>query len=375
MITPHSPDEFDVFPWICNFETGHKEIDKQHKKLFSLINKLARTLILEETVDLKLIFSELIQYTKFHFESEESIWAEFLKDDLWCSNHHSMHTSFLPAVSKIKNDAAAKPLVEVVEEILQFLISWLVNHIINDDKRLAIAVNAISRGHTIDQAKAIADDKMNDSLLHLFEASMQMYRTASSQMLSLARERNARAKVEAKLREANDKLAELSITDQLTGLFNRRHFNDVIESELQRAKRDQNTLTLISFDIDYFKKLNDHYGHSVGDEALRKLGQRLRESCRRSGDFPFRLGGEEFAVITTDQTLKADIECGEIIRSQIESLRVPNINSKISDFMTVSVGVIVANPETGYDSTELVRIVDQRLYAAKNLGRNRVVGD
>jgi len=375
MTEQSTSNEFDVFPWTCNFETGHDEIDRQHKKLFSLINSLARSLTQGESTSLHRAFDELVQYAKFHFEYEESVWAEFFNEDPWFSNHHLKHESFLPAVSALQNNEEGKPLIEVVEDILQFLIGWLVHHIIDDDKRLAIAIQAISRGHTIEQAKAIADKDMNDSLLELFEAGMQMYRTVSSQSLSLIRERNARAKVEAALREANDQLAELSITDQLTGLFNRRHFDNVIKAELQRAHRDHKSLTLISFDIDYFKKLNDHYGHSVGDEALRKVGQRLKASCRRSGDFSFRLGGEEFAVLTTDQTHKDGMECGEIIRRHIEEMKVPNTNSTVSEYMTVSVGVVIASPETGYDSEKLMKVVDQRLYDAKYQGRNQVVAD
>ncbi|WP_432472750.1 GGDEF domain-containing protein [Amphritea sp. HPY] len=367
-------NDFDVFPWIGNFKIGHEEIDRQHKKLFSLINELARSLIQGESVDLRRAFDELVQYANFHFKYEESVWAEFLDEvDLWFSDHNSKHESFLLSVSALQNNAKGKPVIEVLEDILQFLIGWFVYHIIDDDKRLVIAIKAMSHGHTIEQAKAIADKEMNGSVLELFEAGMQMYRTSSSQSLSLIRERKARAKVEAELREANDQLAELAITDQLTGLFNRRHFDNVIKAELQRAHRDQKSLALISFDIDYFKKLNDHYGHSVGDEALKKIGQRLKEICRRSSDFSFRLGGEEFAVITTDQTNQDGMEYGERIRKHIEELKIPNINSKASDYMTVSVGLVIANPETGYDSDKLMKIVDQRLYAAKDLGRNRIV--
>ena len=366
-------NEFDLFPWTRSLETGHEEIDRQHKKLFSLINELARSSVRGVSSDLHRTFDELSRYAKLHFEFEESVWAEFFNEDPWLKKHNSKHKSFLPAVSALQSNTKGKPLIEAVEEILQFLIDWLIHHIFDEDKRLAIAINAISLGHTIEQAKTIADHKMKESLRELFETGIQMYRTASSQSLSLLRERNAYVKVEAELREANSKLSELSITDQLTGLFNRRHFDNVFKAELQRARRDQKSLSMISFDIDYFKKLNDHYGHSVGDEALKEVGQRLQKLCRRSSDFAFRLGGEEFAVITTDKTHNDGVEYGEIIRNHIEDLKVPNINSMVSDYMTVSVGVVIANMENGYDPDNMMKIVDQRLYAAKDLGRNQVV--
>ncbi|MAY41540.1 MULTISPECIES: GGDEF domain-containing protein [unclassified Neptuniibacter] len=365
--------EFQVFPWTVNFETGHQEIDKQHRKLFSLINELAISLTRGEVADLNQTFDKLVQYANFHFKYEESVWAEYFNEDPWFHKHHLKHDSFLPAVSALQNDNRDKPLTEMTEDILQFLIGWLVHHIIDDDKRLAIGVKAIRQGHSIEQAKAIANKEMHESLLELFQAGMQMYQNVSSQSLDLLRERNSRAKVETELRQANKKLAELSITDQLTGLFNRRHFDHVIKTELQRANRDKTHLAMILFDIDYFKCLNDHYGHTAGDNALKKIGQRLREVCRRSGDFSFRIGGEEFVIVTTDQNNENGLEYGEMIRGHIETMQIPNINSKVSAYLTVSVGVVVADPKIGYNPAELMKILDRRLYSAKDLGRNQVV--
>jgi len=366
--------EFDVFPWSKNFDTGHPEIDKQHKVLVKLLNKLANTLTHNDPASVNQAFEELAKYADYHFESEEAIWFEYFKDDSWFSSHQLRHASFLPKVLELKERDAHEPLDKVIEDIVKFLIRWLAFHIIDDDKRLAITANAINSGSTLEEAKTISDRKMSGSTRVLIETVMTMYDSLSSRTLDLMRERNARLKIEAELREANKKLEKLSITNQLTGLYNRRHFDDVLRSEHLRARRDGKLLTLIAFDIDYFKKLNDYYGHSAGDKALKKVGDRLKSICRRSSDFAFRTGGEEFAIISTsgesDDSAKA---FGEVIRKNIEGLTIPNENSKVSEYMTVSVGVAVIRPNDINDVNTLLKTADSRLYSAKHSGRNRVV--
>lgn len=105
---------FDVFPWPQNFETGHEEINRQHKKLFSLTNELARSLTQGESADLHRAFGELVLYAKSHFKYEKSVWAEFFSEDPRFNNHHSKHESFLPTISSLQNNAKGKPLIEAV---------------------------------------------------------------------------------------------------------------------------------------------------------------------------------------------------------------------------------------------------------------------
>jgi len=365
--------EFDVFPWSKNFDTGHPEIDKQHKVLVKLLNKLANTLTHNDPVSVNQAFEELAQYADYHFESEEAIWFEYFKDDSWFSSHQLRHASFLPKVLELKERDAHEPLDKVIEDIVKFLIRWLAFHIIDDDKRLAITAGALSSGSTLEEAKAISDRKMSGSTRVLIETVMTMYDGLSSRTLDLMRERNARLKIEAELRDANKKLEKLSITDQLTGLYNRRHFDDTIRAEFHRARREGKLLTLISFDIDYFKKLNDFYGHSVGDKALKKVGDRLKNICRRASDFAFRTGGEEFAILSTSESNDSALAFGESIRKHIEGLTIPNENSKVSEYMTVSVGVAVTRPNDVNDAGTLLKTADRRLYTAKHKGRNIVI--
>ena len=314
-------DHFEVFPWNKNFETGIATIDEQHKVLVSLLNELAGTLARDDQLEINRVFDELAEYANFHFETEEAIWVEYFGDDSWLSSHQLTHSSFLPKVVELKEQDTNKPLIEIIESIVKFLIRWLAFHIIDNDKRLALVVHNMEKGLSFEEAKVASDKKMSGSIRVLIETVMTMYDGLSSRTLDLMRERHERKKIEeelheanTQLREANIKLEELAITDQLTGLFNRRHFNNIFKQELKRANRENTYLSLIIMDIDFFKKLNDNYGHSKGDRVLVQLGQKLINLCQRPGDYAFRLGGEEFGVLAANLEPQGTVEFAEILR-------------------------------------------------------------
>jgi len=368
-------NHLEVFPWNKNFETGHPEIDAQHKKLAELLNKLASALTHNEQTLVNDAFDELADYAHYHFEEEEAIWVEHFDEDSWLSSHQLSHASFLPTVLELKDKNTGKPLQDIIEDIVKFLIRWLAFHIIDDDKRLAIVVEAKNEGHSIEEAKNIADKKMNGSIRVLIETILSMYDNLSSRTLKLMRERNARIEAEKELKAANKKLEELSITDQLTSLFNRRHFENIFEQELRRAKRDSSAITYILFDIDFFKKLNDTYGHHYGDQALKKIGAKLKEVCRRPTDYAFRVGGEEFAVISVGNQTDNTNQFAEIIRQTILDLKIENDPSNVHEYLTISVGAVSKIPTQENDIYDLMKEADLLLYQAKNKGRNCVVSD
>ena len=368
-----SLDYIEVFPWNKSFETGIDEIDEQHKTLIVLINRLVNTLVSNEELAVQEAFAELATYADYHFAAEEAIWAAHLKDDEWVNAHRKNHTSFLPKVLEIKERDVDKPLHDVIEDIVRFLIRWLAFHIIDDDKRLAIAIHAMEQGASIDEAKHLAAEQMNDSVSLLIDIVLSMYDSLSSRTLNLMRERKARMAAEHELREANRKLEALSITDQLTGLYNRRHFEEIFDRELHRAQRDRRYLTVLLFDIDHFKRLNDHYGHAQGDHALRQVSAELQALCRRGNDYAFRVGGEEFAVISSAADEQSVLAMAERVRRHIEALNIPNIDSDIADCLTISLGAFTQIPDAGDSLDRIMSIADQRLYRAKHQGRNCVV--
>jgi diguanylate cyclase (GGDEF)-like protein/PAS domain S-box-containing protein len=163
-------------------------------------------------------------------------------------------------------------------------------------------------------------------------------------------------------------LQELAVRDSLTGLYNRRYLDETLDREVSRARREGNPLSLVMLDIDNFKRINDTYGHQVGDEALRMLATTLLADIRAE-DVACRYGGEEFLILLPSMPLEKAIQRAEAWRTAIEKLSVAFGNFNLT--FTVSLGV-AAYPEHGKTPDDLTRCADQALYRAKNAGRNRV---
>lgn len=167
-----------------------------------------------------------------------------------------------------------------------------------------------------------------------------------------------------KLEDANDKLGQLAITDPLTGIFNRRRFDEVLEIEIERAGRHKRKFSLIMFDIDHFKKVNDAFGHKTGDNVLRTITQIISRRMRLTDTFA-RWGGEEFMILVIETHVEGAKVFAERLREEIEKCCF-DIDKKI----TCSFGVAGFN-ETD-DTEAIIKRVDEALYEAKNSGRNKV---
>lgn len=185
-------------------------------------------------------------------------------------------------------------------------------------------------------------------------------------------ERQVRERTQ-ELSEVNDKLQRLSDYDGLTGIANRRKFDSVLEAEWSRAVRSDASLTLAMIDVDHFKAYNDHLGHLLGDDCLRRVAQALAVSVRQSCDLASRYGGEEFAVILPELAASNALRVSEKLCSAVMKLAIPHGKSPTADVVTVSVGVATCFPARGGRPEALVRSADANLYLAKEQGRNRVV--
>jgi diguanylate cyclase (GGDEF)-like protein/hemerythrin-like metal-binding protein len=175
------------------------------------------------------------------------------------------------------------------------------------------------------------------------------------------------------LESANRKLAELSATDGLTELANRRHFDVILEREFARSKRTAQPLALAILDVDYFKKFNDHYGHQAGDDCLKAVARTLRAGIHRATDLAARYGGEEFVLVLPVTSSAAARNLAEKIRQAVEALDIPHQTTQTGrDCVTISIGVATSDATTGHDAKELIEAADRALYRAKGLGRNRV---
>jgi diguanylate cyclase (GGDEF)-like protein len=166
-------------------------------------------------------------------------------------------------------------------------------------------------------------------------------------------------------------IEHLSIIDQLTGISNRRNFDNRLRIEWGRAMRESIPLCLLMIDVDHFKDYNDTYGHQQGDKALCLVAKVLTETLKRSSDFAARWGGEEFVVLLPNTDSASGMEIGSKIRENIEAKELLCDNGKLTRF-TVSVGVYTHTPKPASSVDEFISRTDKALYAAKNAGRNRI---
>jgi len=184
----------------------------------------------------------------------------------------------------------------------------------------------------------------NEHLIHIVNQSLEKYRTLKE-----------RDKLEEEVRR-------LSITDDLTGLYNHRHFFKTLESELTRLKRQRTSLSLLMFDLDNFKRYNDLYGHLEGDRVLRKIGEIIKHSIRHNVDSGYRYGGDEFAALLIGAFLDQALTIAERIRSSIEH----------AGFKDITVSIGLAEFREDFDLEMFVKSADDAMYVAKHSGGNRI---
>jgi diguanylate cyclase (GGDEF)-like protein len=171
--------------------------------------------------------------------------------------------------------------------------------------------------------------------------------------------------------EQNSGLLRDVQTDALTGVANRRCFDETLAASWQEAQRTGSALALIMIDVDHFKKFNDFYGHQHGDECLRRVAAQLRLEARTS-DLVARYGGEEFAVILPAASIKITAATAERLRESIAGMNLKHEGIGGGATVTVSLGIASVVPGTEYSAKRLIEVADRRLYSAKLAGRNRV---
>jgi len=172
------------------------------------------------------------------------------------------------------------------------------------------------------------------------------------------------------LQQANKLLETLSITDGLTGLYNRRYFDEIYPREFQRAIRDNTPLGVLLLDIDHFKNFNDTYGHLTGDECLKMVASIIENELHRISDMAFRYGGEEFFVLLPNTQTKGALIVAERIREQIQTSQIQFGNQKIS--VTISIGLVSRKPQQDCHPDSIMGNADTALYQSKQSGRNKV---
>ena len=179
-----------------------------------------------------------------------------------------------------------------------------------------------------------------------------------------------RKKTEQELIKLQKELEELSFKDGLTGVANRRMFDSVIETEWLKARQNKQPLSLIIIDIDFFKEYNDFYGHLQGDDCLKQVAETLNNVKARSRDFFGRFGGEEFIMLLPEADENAAWSIAERCRQALFKKQIPHEQSKVSQLLTISLGVSTMIPSHDDEHNELISRADKQLYQAKHKGRN-----
>ena len=237
----------------------------------------------------------------------------------------------------------------------------------NSDDLFKREIKLLARAGQIIQEQKYSDNP----LLPEYSVLLKHYNKLLNQTKRLVKMSD---RMQSDLNELNEHLEKLSSLDGLTGIPNRRLFDDIYETEWKRAQRNGTPLSVIMMDIDYFKLFNDTYGHAEGDKCLQKIASALSSEAKRSMEIVARYGGEEFVAVLPGSDIKGGKIVADNMQRAVEDLNIPHLESKISNYVTISLGLAVSQSLVrGKDTPQdLLHRADNMLYKAKDQGRNRV---
>jgi diguanylate cyclase (GGDEF)-like protein/hemerythrin-like metal-binding protein len=367
----------DAFVWDSNFETGLQGVDRQHRRLVELINALGESLVaggVASAEGLRTTFDQLADYAKQHFADEERMMRELGVDPRHCEPHKRHHAEFSAQLASTWSSRGA--LADPAEALHQFLRSWLGFHILGEDQVMARQIARIRAGETPERAYAAEAAPKDAGTGALLRAMSGLYQVLSQHSRSLAAANlNLEHKVAertAELAELNKRLEALSQTDGLLGIANRRHFDQRLEAEWRRARRERRPLSLLMIDVDYFKRYNDRCGHQMGDRCLQSVVHAACAALRRPGDLLARYGGEELAALLPGTERGGAMRVGEDVVRQLADMGIAHPDSPAAAMVSVSIGGATLIPDRAGAPGQLVAAADRALYAAKAAGRNRI---
>jgi diguanylate cyclase (GGDEF)-like protein/hemerythrin-like metal-binding protein len=355
------------------FLTGIKQVDDQHRRLVDLINEFGESLASMETKqgDIEQIFQELAEYAQYHFDEEESLMQKMHIDARHYDPHIEEHLHFLEDVTSMHSDSSFEK-TKIMNQLLNFLIHWLAYHILGSDKNMAKQIEAVQAGISPSEAFETLE-KMRDSstepLLHAIKGLFQLVSARNKQLKKLNRSLEQKVKERTrKLDESNKHLLEVSITDALTTLPNRRYAMQQLKKFWEESDRTKTSLSLMMIDADHFKEVNDSYGHDAGDLVLCELAKTLQYSVR-TDDIVCRLGGDEFLIICPGTDESGVHHIAGIVRKNVSRMKVATGDGFWSGSISVGVASRMANMDHFED---LVKMADRGVYAAKKAGKNCV---
>ncbi|MDL0431402.1 EAL domain-containing protein [Marinobacter sp. TBZ242] len=372
-------DAFEIFPWNCNFETGLKDIDDQHRVLVNILNRLAWHFASSSSEeDGSHLLDELLAYASYHFEYEEGVWEKSLGASVISRNHHDSHQMFFRRIQTFRQSQA--PQEDVLAELFDYLTRWLAFHILESDRRMALTVKALEAGKPLKEAREYVESELSGSVSVLVAALLEIYGKLSDSTIQLMREKMARQKAEDELhRLQNERLHQaleaqasdhqkqvefLAYSDALTGLWNRNGITRFIRELLDRGDLEEDSAALVSIDLDNFYEINSRFGEETADRMLGLLARRWLDALPPDAALA-RIGGDEFVLLLPDASQ---------VESRLHALqltgRLPFDLGGGSAFVSFSAGIVLF-PDKGMgelaeDADTLLRQADNTLFRAKH---------
>jgi diguanylate cyclase (GGDEF)-like protein/PAS domain S-box-containing protein len=192
-------------------------------------------------------------------------------------------------------------------------------------------------------------------------------------IVAVSRDITERLEKEKRLHEANVMLRYISNMDGLTGIPNRRYFDEKLQEEWNRLKRNSSPFSAIMIDIDFFKKFNDFNGHQTGDECLRQIASVLKDTVKRPGDFAARYGGEEFVILLPETDKQGAVHVAELLQANVKNLNIPYISTEKEPIVSISIGCSTLIPDEKTQPEDLIKLADTELYKAKESRQNQFI--
>lgn len=348
--------------------------------------------ILDESGRITLLISEGRDITEYQAALQERRKAEealrssqdFLQKVANTVPHILYLFDLLKGTSVYLNEKSATVLGYSPEEFCNADPHWFINCFHPDDRHLCYDI--ANRFVNLNDNEVLSTEyrfrHKNGEWRWLNTREVVFARDANgspTQILGSVEDINTRKEAEVMLRQQaegerliNEELQRLATLDGLTQIANRRRFDEYLESEWQRLKREQLSLSLILLDVDFFKLYNDTYGHLGGDDCLRQLASALKNIVKRPADLVARYGGEEFTIILPNTEIQGAIYVAQTIRQAVCDLAIPHTQSRVCDRVTVSLGVVSIVPNSEISPPDLINAADKALYVAKQQGRDQV---